>query len=101
MPDVLQIAMDRREALLKEIDSLDKFIKTANELLEYAARKNQQTTARKPVVSLKPAPLPNGSTPDSRAASPVVSVNRKPVTSQTEAFLRERQHPDSGSASTG
>ena len=90
MPDVLQIAIERRQTLLSEIKALDKFIRTANELLAHDAAKEARKKRSKPVVSLKPAPLPNGDTPGEATISKTIQpmADDAPAQSQTEAFLR-------------
>lgn len=78
MPDVLKIAIERRETLMKEVAALNRFITTANELLAQASVK--AAPAQKPRVALKPAPLPGTSKDAAQQAG-----------SQTEAFLKARQ----------
>ena len=90
MPDVLKIAIERREALLTEIASLDRFIETAHVLL---ASVEQQPVAHEPPK--RPSAVPASPAPQATQAAetphPQPAPQPKPAsagTSQTEAFLR-------------
>lgn len=87
MPDVLKIAIERREALLTEIASLDRFIETAHALL---ASVEQQPVAHEPPKRPSAVPAPEATraveTPQPQPAPQPKSASTG--TSQTEAFLR-------------
>lgn len=82
MPDVLKIAMERREALVKEVKALDKFIGMANELLARAGDKGAPAPS-KPKTTLKPAPLPPRAAAEATQAGDAATSG-----SRTEAFLK-------------
>ncbi|MEL7469118.1 MAG: hypothetical protein AAFN27_11735 [Pseudomonadota bacterium] len=90
MPDVLKIAIARREILLKEISALDRFIVTAHDLLAQAARREHA----RPRNSSRPSTSSRlGETETSAQPDPVVHEEGprkdKPPASKTEAFLRK------------
>lgn len=95
MPDVLKIAMERREALLKEAATLERFINMANELLAQAGTDPSRTSM--PRSTLQPAPVPAKSVSLRQSHGPATSASSK-----TEAFLKSHQiTAQTSSAKTG
>lgn len=96
MPDVLKIAIERREVLLKEISALDRFIVTAHDLLAQAARREHARKPKSDVSSSppaaktveKPEPAPIEPASEEAPTGPSATPPEQPL-SKTEAFLRK------------
>lgn len=98
MTDVLKIAVERREALFKEIAALDRFVETAHALIALnASNPTKQADAPKSAtMPEKPSETPNLTPPlDAAPDEPEPSVVKMDASKQpepqsrTEAFLRE------------
>lgn len=90
MTDVLKIAVERREALLKEIAALDRFVETAHALISLAAsNQSRQAEAPQPASALEPAePAEASETKPEESIVQMDPVRAPEATSRTEAFLR-------------
>ena len=100
MTDVLKIAIERREALFKEIAALDRFVETAHALISLnasnPARPSEVPTPSRPAEVSKPSAAPEFTAPLETAGrepeSAIVemdTVKQPEAQSRTEAFLRD------------
>ncbi len=90
MTDVLKIAIERREALFKEIAALDRFVETAHALISLAAS-NQSRQAEAPQPASAPEPAAPAEAAEKEPEESIVQmdpVKSPEATSRTEAFLR-------------
>ena len=100
MTDVLKIAVERREALFKEIAALDRFVETAHALISLNAsnptRPAEVSNPTRPAQVSKPTPAPEFTPPlDTSETEPepaiveMDTVKQPEAQSRTEAFLRD------------
>ena len=112
MTDVLKIAVERREALFKEIAALDRFVETAHALISLNAsnptRPADVPTPTRPAEVSKAAPAPEFTQPldtsEAEHESAIIdmdTVKQPEAQSRTEAFLRDLNAMPGKKAATG